>query len=679
MTVHSAQEILQRHGIEYLATSKGKFTTQCPDCGHGYLNVEQKRDGLVWHCHSCGYGGGEKFEQRERKAEPALGPVKAVFDYTDENGALLFQVLRFEPIGQAKQFRQRTGPDQQKWSIKGVRIVPFRLPELIEDIARDHVVFVVEGEKDVNTLRAHGVPATCAPMGAGKWWPQFNEIFRGADVVICGDNDQPGRDHVTLVAGNLHGVARRLRVLDLAEHWLDIEASEDVSDWFAIGYTVEGLWQIVERLPDWKPDASKGNGHDAGETFAKAESEQATQASNGSEEKTTSALGVWDGDDDERLEPRGWLLGNIFCRGFMSSLLADGGVGKTALRIAQLMSCAIGRPLTGDHVFQRCRVLIVSLEDNKTELKRRVRAARLHHNVHPTELKGWLFLSAPGAAAGKLMTQDKRGQLVPGGLADGLEKILIEHKIDLVSIDPFIKAHSVEENNNSAIDAVVQVLTDLAAKHNLAVDAPHHMSKGSVDPGNASRGRGASAMKDAGRLVYTLTAMSPDEAEAFDIDEEQRRQFVRIDSAKVNIAPPLAKAKWFRLVGVSLGNATDLYPNGDEVQTVEPWQPPDAWSDLSVATLNAMLDYIEAGVRDDNGQPTGERFSNAPNAKERAVWPVILRFTPDKPEAQCRIIIRRWLDNEVLVSKQYYSKAARREVSGLWVNPAKRPGTKTET
>jgi hypothetical protein len=152
MTVHSAQEILQRHGIEYLATSKGKFTTQCPGCGHGYLNVEQKRDGLVWHCHSCGYGGGEKFEQRERKAEPALGPVKAVFDYTDENGALLFQVLRLEPIGQAKQFRQRTGPDQQKWSIKGVRIVPFRLPELIEDIARDHVVFVVEGEKDVNTI-----------------------------------------------------------------------------------------------------------------------------------------------------------------------------------------------------------------------------------------------------------------------------------------------------------------------------------------------------------------------------------------------------------------------------------------------------------------------------------------------------------------------------------------------
>jgi AAA domain len=78
-----------------------------------------------------------------------------------------------------------------------------------------------------------------------------------------------------------------------------------------------------------------------------------------------SVLGEWDaGDDHESIPPRGWLLGNVFCRRFVSSLLADGGVGKTALRYAQLMSLAIGRSLTGEHVFQRCRVLIVSLEDD---------------------------------------------------------------------------------------------------------------------------------------------------------------------------------------------------------------------------------------------------------------------------------------------------------------------------
>lgn len=88
------------------------------------------------------------------------------------------------------------------------------------------------------------------------------------------------------------------------------------------------------------------------------------------------------------------------------------------------------------------------------------------------------------------------------------------------------------------------MLTGLATKYDIAVDVPHHTRKGSADPGNADRGRGASAMKDAGRLIYTLTTMTADEAQALSIEEDQRRLLARMDSAKVNIAPPMAKAKW---------------------------------------------------------------------------------------------------------------------------------------
>lgn len=46
----------------------------------------------------------------------------------------------------------------------------------------------------------------------------------------------------------------------------------------------------------------------------------------------------WDaGEDDRPIPPRGWLLGNSFCRRFVSSLIADGGVGKTAVRYAQYL------------------------------------------------------------------------------------------------------------------------------------------------------------------------------------------------------------------------------------------------------------------------------------------------------------------------------------------------------
>src|SRR6516225_5933737 len=66
-------------------------------------------------------------------------------------------------------------------------------------------------------------------------------------------------------------------------------------------------------------------------------------------------LGEWNAADDVDLPPpRGWLLGNTFCRTFLSSVIGAGGSGKTALRYAQALSLATGRNLTGEHLFQRC-------------------------------------------------------------------------------------------------------------------------------------------------------------------------------------------------------------------------------------------------------------------------------------------------------------------------------------
>jgi hypothetical protein len=295
-------------------------------------------------------------------------------------------------------------------------------------------------------------------------------------------------------------------------------------------------------------------------------------------------LEVFDaGDDVDLPPPRAWLLGNSFARKFLSSLFADGGVGKTALRYAQLIALAAGRPITGEHVFQRCRVLIVSLEDDRDELQRRVEAVLRHHGIDRSETKGWLFYATPGAAAGKLMMSGKFGTLIRGKLAASIEAVVAARGIDIVSIDPFVKSHSVEENSNSAIDDVVQVLTDLMTKYNIAVDVPHHVAKAAdTAAGNANRGRGASAMKDAGRLIYTLTSMSSDEAKAFGIPEQDRRLYIRIDSAKVNILRPSIAAKWFHLVGIPLGNTSELYPSGDNVQTVEVWKPPGAFDNVTV-------------------------------------------------------------------------------------------------
>jgi hypothetical protein len=386
-------------------------------------------------------------------------------------------------------------------------------------------------------------------------------------------------------------------------------------------------------------------------------------------EEVIKELGEWDaGDVTEAPPPRGWLLGNIFARKFLSSLIADGGVGKTALRYAQLLSTVAHRELTGEHVFCRCRVLIISLEDDREEQERRLLAPMLHYGVKHSDIKGWLFLASPGGACGRLMTADKRGITKVGPLRDAIEKAIVAHNIDIVSIDPFIKSHGVDENSNTGIDEVVQILTDLAAKHNIAVDVPHHTSKAASDPGNANRGRGASAMKDAARLVYTLTPMNEDEAEQFGIPEEERKLYVRMDSGKVNIAPPMGRAKWFKLVGVRLNNGTPQYPNGDEVQTIERWRPPVAWENLDNDVLNRILTAIDAGLEN------GSRYSNDARAGGRAAWKVVLENTTGKTEAQAKEIIKTWVAKGVLERRGYSDPVDRKDRTGLYLNPEKRPG-----
>jgi hypothetical protein len=160
--------------------------------------------------------------------------------------------------------------------------------------------------------------------------------------------------------------------------------------------------------------------------------------------------------------------------------------------------------------------------------------------------------------------------------------------------------------------------------------------------------------------------MSEEEAKQFNIEQTDRRFYARLDSAKVNIVPSRS-ATWFKLVGVNIGNTTELYPNGDEVQTVEPWNPPKLWEGLAAEMLNAALTEIDAGM------PNGQRFSSAGPARDRAAWRVVQKHCQDRTEAQCREIIRIWLKNGVLYEAEYDDPVDRRKRSGLRLDTTKRP------
>src|SRR5262249_55528330 len=136
------------------------------------------------------------------------------------------------------------------WSVKGVRLVPYKLPEILRAGRTGETIFIVEGEKDAEALAREGLCATCNPMGAGKWPADLSAPFADADVVVLPDNDDAGRNHASVVCAALNGVAKRVRLLELP----GLPPKGDVSDWLADGGDFEELHRLVDaQAAVWRP------------------------------------------------------------------------------------------------------------------------------------------------------------------------------------------------------------------------------------------------------------------------------------------------------------------------------------------------------------------------------------------------------------------------------------------
>ncbi len=183
--------------------------------------------------------------------------IAAPYDYRAENGDRLYQVVRFEP----KDFRQRrpNGNDGWTWNLNGVPRVLYRLPELL-DADKGETVFIVEGEKDADNLRAIGLTATCNSGGAMKWGTLADDsALHGRRVVIIPDRDTAGEKHARDVASRLHGKAADVRIIDLGK--IEGFKGKDVSDWIAWLDCKEpdelraALLKMADEAPLWQPTA----------------------------------------------------------------------------------------------------------------------------------------------------------------------------------------------------------------------------------------------------------------------------------------------------------------------------------------------------------------------------------------------------------------------------------------
>ena len=375
----------------------------------------------------------------------------------------------------------------------------------------------------------------------------------------------------------------------------------------------------------------------------------------------------------DNIQPRRWIYGRELLCAFVSAIGSTGGVGKTAFTIATAVSIVIGKSLlhagkAEPPVFLRVHkqgpVWLYNLEDPMDEMLRRIKAALMHHGVEFDEVKHGLYIDSGRSKPLIVATRNDRGDIVATPVVEELIAELKRRQIVVLVVDPFVQSHAAEENRNDEMNKVMALWAQVAHRADCAIWLVHHFRKGG-QAGEGDAFRGAGAIHGAARAMSTLSQMSKEEADKLGVPDDERKQFVRLDNAKANLAPSPSHAEWYRLVGVNLGNGNADYPDGDSVQTVEPWEPPSEWDGLPMAMIVTILDEIDAGPGD------GERYAFAKQSKDRWAGKPIIDIAGKTP-AQAAAILKAWKDNGLIEDGQYISPSKKTTVGCVSVNGEKR-------
>jgi AAA domain len=448
---HTIDDILRQHGLDPPSSAPGRYYVRCPRCSNTRtgsnrnakcLGITISDDGVRYGCNHCGFTGGGKLNGKANGGDHT-NSFAATFDYVDEAGSLLFQVCKTRD----KEFPQRrpNGHGGWIWNTKAVRKVLYRLPELIEAIANDHTILIVEGEKDVESLRRINICATCNPGGASKpgqqskWRKEFSETLRGADIIIIPDNDEAGRAHADAISRMSAGIANRVRLLDLAQHWPECPKGGDISDWLGAGHTREELDVLIEKAPDCRGSSSNGTGLESG---------------------SENIMG-------KNFPPIKYVVPGVIVEG-LTLLAGKPKTGKSWLMLHAAIAVAQGGFTLGQIKCPQGAALYCALEDNERRIQQRIRKLFGH------DCKGW-----PG-----LRFRCEMARLAEGGLEVIREWAGRVENPRMVVIDTLAMVRTPRKKDQAFYDAdyaAVQELRTLANQHGIAIVVIHHLRKAEAE------------------------------------------------------------------------------------------------------------------------------------------------------------------------------------------------------
>lgn len=389
------------------------------------------------------FGGGSRARTRPcPEPEPETrtpSRITEIYDYVDTDGVLLFQVVRLEP----KSFRQRRsdGAGGWVWSVKDTERVIYHLDEVVAAVQRGEVIYNVEGEKDVETLRSWGLTATCNPGGAGKWVESFSEHLRGADVVIIPDADDVGRKHAQAVAQSLAGVGARVRVLELPS----LPPKGDVSDWAAAGGTREELEELAAGAPVRGPLRAVS----------------------------------WGELRRANLPPKPHLIEPVLRRRDQVLVFAKAGVGKSYFCLTLAAAVVAGVEVFGWKA-RRGRVCYLDGEMDAGELKMRISAIAAGMGVELPD-DALVVISRDYLA----FVQQRLPYMTDAETRD-LYLRLIPEDVDLVIYDNLSCLIGGEENDSAAMDGLIDFVLRLRGRGQTGIYV-HHAGKSGDQRGSTRR------------------------------------------------------------------------------------------------------------------------------------------------------------------------------------------------
>jgi len=312
------EQILQR--LSGVRRRGGGWIARCPahEDRNPSLSIHEVDGTILLHCFAgCRFKevvAAMGLTERDFFADNAERVPVACYDYANENGVLLYQVVRFRP----KDFRQRRpdGTGGWIWNLDGVRGVLYNLPEVLKTKS----VLICEGERDADTARKLGLVGTTNSGGAGKWRREFSEALRGKRVVIIADADELGCKHARDVARSLVGLAEVVKLIELP-------GAKDLTAWLEGGGTREQLLDILKKAPELTPadvgawTTASRSPHSSANPWAAALSAR---------EFLTQAV-----TEAEFLIPR------LLAKGTITEIFSPRGIGKTLLAIRLAVKLAL--------------------------------------------------------------------------------------------------------------------------------------------------------------------------------------------------------------------------------------------------------------------------------------------------------------------------------------------------